>query len=910
MIIGLEGTWRCTGAGVTDAVVQLPGTLDTNGVGHMDMPTSKDPNAADLNQRLDVRPIATRLTRRHTFEGAVTFSRHVHSVCQPDERVFLEVERARCITLTINGEQIAAYLPSSLSTPHVFEVTGKLTGDDEISLISDNSYPDMPHDAIVGSSAATDETQTNWNGALGYIRLRTEPETFIETVRVYPHGNTVDVHVDMSSIQGCLGEISMISNVLVDSLCESVRVETGRSELVFRGLQLRDDVKRWDEYEGNLQHLTVQFAPDMSSSAPTSTAASAMVRAKTVAKTVAFGVRDFGADSHGRLAINGRAFFLRGEANCAEFPETGFPPMSVEEWAQILETYKSYGVNVMRFHSHCPPDEAFTAADRIGMMMQPELSQWDPTHALEADKSFACYRKEIEQTVKFLANHPSFVMLTLGNELACDEAGHQRMGELVNLARSLDDTRLYASASNAHYGAQGPVGENDFYTSQAYHDDDLRACFADMKGYLNHEYPNTRHNYAKAISHIRQDGYNMPVFGFEVGQYEVLPDLREIDDFHGVTDPANYRIIRDRVHERGLDDVWDAYVNATGEMSLLCYREEVEAAMRTGSFSGLSLLGLQDFPGQGTALVGMMDAHLHPKRYGFADPSRFQAFFADQLPLVLLDRYTYTADEILTADVAVANYGKTPLVGEVRFVLTGDGVHIEDALPWACCPAGELTAVGTFAIPLDSVRGNRRLNLTVCIDGVSNSYPIWVYASATPHRPDNVFEARRLDEEALRVLDQGGVVYLSPESTSEALPTSIQTQFSPDFWSLGTFPTQSGAMGQFIDTSHPIFRTFPTSDHTEWQWWPMASSRAIVLPERYESIIEEMDSYALLRPMTQLLECRCGNGRLLLSSLGLQDLQQYPEARALQAAIYRYLASDEFRPYQSIDADVISTLVR
>lgn len=119
------------------------------------------------------------------------------------------------------------------------------------------------------------------------------------------------------------------------------------------------------------------------------------VRLPAQSKSAAFGVRDFGSDENGRLALNGRAIFLRGEANCAEFPETSYCPMGVEDWMGILETYRSYGINCMRFHSHCPPEAAFTAADRLGILMEPELSHGGPhqlavvAHGLAAGDDFA-----------------------------------------------------------------------------------------------------------------------------------------------------------------------------------------------------------------------------------------------------------------------------------------------------------------------------------------------------------------------------------------------------------------------------------------------------------------------------------------------------------------------------------------
>ena len=117
-------------------------------------------------------------------------------------------------------------------------------------------------------------------------------------------------------------------------------------------------------------------------------------------------------------------------------------------------------------------------------------------------------------------------------------------------------------------------------------------------------------------------------------------------------------------------------------------------------------------------------------------------------------------------------------------------------------------------------------------------------------------------------------------------------------------------MGQLIDKSHPIFRDFPTESHTNWQWWPMAAQRAAILPRPMNAIVTVMDSYAYLRPMAQLLECRCAGGRVLLSTLGLHNLTDYPQARALQRAIYSYMASGEFAPAQEMTLDELQALCR
>lgn len=911
MIYSLEGIWSVSLAGGISGEMKLPGTLDGNGLGYRDRGTNQwhpdmEPGNSETWFKPDA-PIATRFTRKYTYEGEAVLTRRISFDPPVGKRVFLEAERARCLKLLVNGREIPDFIPPSISTPHVFEVTGILGGEAELTLLSDNSYPGLPHDSIISSSAATDETQTNWNGILGYVRLRTQEKVFLSDLRVYPKKNTLTVQAEISAAEPYTGRLSVCSGALKEEAFMEVSVASGVTQVEIRDIPLAENVRRWDEYEGNLYELTASLS-DLEE------------------KKITFGVRDFEDNGKGRLAINGRTFFLRSETNCAEFPESGHPPMTQREWAEILEIYRSYGVNCMRFHSHCPPEAAFEAADRMGMMMQPELSHWNPKDAFETEESFSFYRTELEQIIRMLANHPSFVMLTLGNELHSGKTGHKRMSILLDKARALDGTRLYANGSNVHYGAVGCDQDSDFYTAHACYENSLRGTSAGVlepeekrwmkkariRGYINNQYPGAGTDYEETMKIIRRD-YQKPVFSFEVGQFEVLPYFEELDKFHGISDPANLRLIRERAEKLGLLKDWNRYVEATGELARIGYREEIEAAMRTRELSGISLLGLQDFPGQGTALVGMLDSHLRPKPFDFARPERFRAFFRSSLPLILLERYTYEWGEILKADIHIANFGKTAVCGEVRYELKGKDVLTEGTLPEIVCPVGENTVAGRLEIPLRGMHKAVRADLTVRVgDGeeVANTYPIWIYPPVRPLCPEGVYETERFDEKAREVLRAGGRVYLTPESTEDHLPNSIQAQFTTDFWSVGTFPLQEGGMGQLIDNGHPVFEDFPTEFHTNWQWWPMAGQRAIILPGAMKSIVTEMDSYAFMRPMTQLLECRCGNGRLLLSSMGLQNLQQYPEARALLSSIYRYLASDRFEPEQELTPEMIAGLVK
>lgn len=899
--MNLSGCWQVN---IGDGVIykaSLPGTLDENKIGH---PDSKDkqwhPDAVlGAEKGLAAQAgIATRLTRKYTYEGAATFFRTLRTEPPAGSRVFLDAERTRMLRLRVNMENVAASVAGTVSTPSVFELTGRLTGEDLLELVSDNSYPGWPHDAIAFSSAATDETQTNWNGILGYLRLRFEKPVFISAVRVYPHGDTLTVKVEIDAAEPYTGRLTIRSPALAASADTQISVAAGVRTVEFDALPLAGDVKRWDEYEGNLYELTVS-AEGLDS------------------KTTTFGVRDFGDNGKGRLALNGRVIFLRSEANCCVFPETGHMPLSVEEWTEILNRYKSYGVNCMRFHSHCPPEAAFSAADAIGMMMQPELSHWNPRTAFEDDKSWSYYQLELREILLTYANHPSFVMLTYGNELHAHELGHQRMNRLIGQAHALDNTRMVANGSNVHYGQIGCDAESDFYTSQKFYRLDLRGTFGGMggeygggiSGYINHQYPNAKTSYDHTMAELRKE-YAKPVFSFEVGQFEVLPDFDEISDFRGVTSPANYELVRQHVIEQGLAGGWKRRVEATGELSLLGYREEVEAAMRTKELSGISLLGLQDFPGQGTALVGMLNAHLRPKPFDFARPERFHAFFTDVLPLVLLEKYTYGNSEILTAEVEMANYGRQTVNAPTRYALRDGKTVVEHGeLPEVECPAGELTMTGAIRLALSGVTKAKKLMLDVSIGNAKNEYPIWVYPDEPAVCPDGVVAVRTL-EEAEAALGEGKTVFLSPEATKEHFPKSIGSQFTTDFWSVGTFSGQEGSMGYLMDPAHPVFAGFPTEAHTGWQWWPMVNGRAVELPPELDPIIIVVDCYARLRKFGSLFECRAGKGRLLISSMGLLEKQQYPEVRALLRSIYDYLISDQFAPVQTISFETLHGLIK
>lgn len=928
MYIDLKGNWKVrTDDGEYDAVI--PGTLDENGIGGADELLLKKEGREFVKAD---GPITGRFTRLYSYMGEAVYSRvigredleavHNHeklSGIDSNSRVFLEVERSRSLKLSVDGKRVDA-VSGTLSTPYLFDVTGLLQEGSRLELVCDNSYKDMPAAGIMYSSAATDETQTNWNGLIGRVGLIITPRNFIDDLRIYTEGNKATVKIGVLADAGFKGKVTVGSAPFREEAVFCIDgADDSSAKTVTGSIELDPDALRWDEYEGNL-HTVEAILYDKQGT-----------ECCRVVKT--FGIRDFGYDKDGRLIINGRRFFLRGEANCAEFPEQGHWPMDTGSWLDIMEKYKSYGINCVRFHSHCPPEAAFEAADRLGIMVQPELSHWNPVDAFLPEHSYEYYKKELSEILTSYANHPSFVMLTLGNELHTTKEGVKKMEELLDIARSLDNTRLCAWGSNNFYGDMGSHDKSDFYTASDYRKRMLRGTSAGMKGHINEEYPGACHNYSEVCSEIRKE-YDRPIFGFEVGQYEILPDFHEIDTFKGISDPVNYKIVRDRATEKGELPNWDKYVEATGETALMCYREEVEAVLRTPEMSGLSLLGIQDFPGQGTALVGMMNSHLESKPYAFARPERFRQFFGPVQVLAYLPKYTYTFNELLFCDVSIANYGKEDITGSLEIQISEESTGIpllHETMKLQHFPKGGLTVAGKLELEFSFIKTALEKagfpeDVGVCLvirislpEGkaesdstdntlLSNTYRIWVFPEVTPVKPDSVYETKNLDETARKVLEEGGTVFFSPDSDIDMLPHSIKAQFSTDFWSVGTFNFQEGGMGQYIDADHPLFKRFPTKSHNEWQWWPMACQRAVFVPNKIKPIIKELDSYSYLRNMAKLFECRVLKGRVLFSSMGLLELTDYPEAKALLYAIYAYLQSEDFCPLEELTMEEIKAL--
>ncbi|HIZ83689.1 MAG TPA: discoidin domain-containing protein, partial [Firmicutes bacterium] len=893
----LSGEWGVALSGYEEGQfpesrVNLPGTLDTNKIG-------------TYNALRDM----ARLSRSYTYTGPATYQKELYvSEALADKNISLYMERTRQTRVWVNGTEVLAPDSSNiLPVAQQYDITSALRFGDYNTIVIqvDNSYAGLPQNGIKASHMATDETQTNWNGIVGEFKLQAREKVYIDDLRVYPNEDlqsvTVEADIRNSGGEDYTGKLHLACEGTAGRDIDVSVTAGGTTTFTVEDYAMPADVQLWSEFDTPLYALTA-----------------ALENGGQV--TASFGMRAFRSEGTD-FTVNGDKVFLRSEANCAVFPLTGYAPMDVEEWEALFATYKSYGVNMVRFHSWCPPEAAFQAADKLGLYLQPELSCW-AGGMLGDETNRNYYTREAFAILKEYANHPSFVMLTFGNELGYNGNDYLEQGDkLVQDLQAEDATRLYAPGSNVHFGSLDPTPHSDFYTAQNYGSLAFRGSYGGLNGFLNQNYPSAAVNFDDVMEAL--DAFDLPAFSFEVGQYQVFPDvLTEPERYTGALEARNLQTVLERLEEKGYTEEYIRQaIEASGMLSRLGYKAEIEAALRTEGMDGISLLGLQDFSGQGTALVGMMNAFGEPKPYDFADPEAFSDFFAPVVPLLETEKFSWTNDETLTGRLLISNYSPEDLEESITYTLTDrDGqVFYEGKTDTVRFAQGSLTEAGTLSIPLSDITEPTQFKLEITCQSGKNSYNLWVYPADETVSEGEVYVTEYLDELALQVLEEGGKVFLSPKASGDALPNSRDGRFSTAFWSTND-QTQPGTLGLLMDPEHPLFDAFPTDYHSDYQWWAMSrQGRAMNLESltdaegnHIQPLVTVIDGgFGDLDRLGLLYEAAVGNGKLMVSSMGLDELQyDYPEAKALRNAILEYMNSDAFNPTFQLTVEQINEQVK
>ena len=894
------------------------------------------------------------LSRKYEFMGHAWYKKTVKvDEALSEKTCFLFLER--CLWEThLWVDDIYIGTQNSLATPHIYNLTGNMkTGNHTLTLMVDNSnqhneqidedsvrldHRDLTFEANknnklnCGGHHTSFLMDTYWNGIIGKLQLHFKDTVFLEGIDVFTDLNTNKIKIcthiineTPKSLKGIINFTILEQGTVAPSVIlhfPEILIKSGHIEEVFE-IVIPENIKLWDEYEPNLYEIHAKLLVLDGSKDFTSTA------------EVTFGIRELNSKGQ-RLLCNRKIIFLRGILEDCTFPLSFHPPMEIEPWQRIFKIAKSYGLNHIRFHCWCPPEAAFTAADSIGMLLQVELPGTSCPTSEEEENVSEYLQAELERILKFYGNHPSFCFISMGNEqlIAVENKEfikkHQSLlMNRVEYGQKRDPRHLYTCTSHPYTD-----GRNDDYYVSAWSKKGWKnrstlseyefQYHSDWDGFLTGIrwggsdplltsifcvlQPSTLEDYRDGI-----EGIERPIITHEVGQWSVYPNVGEINKYTGVLRPFNLEIIKNSLAEKGMLEKVEEFVKASGKLSLLLYKEEIEKVMRTPGISGFQLLDIFDYPGQGTSTVGILDCMWDSK--GLTTPDEYRQFCSETVLLLRMKKRVWTSDETFCARVEVSHYGQFDIESTPLWQVHGANgkVHMEGQLEKIFIPFGGLSSLGDIKFNFSSFNKAEKLKITVSLKNtkVINSWNVWVYPGQLSEPDKQSFLlTHQWDNAAKAELKNGGSVLLM--ASSDILCESLPGVFTTAFWN-PNMKEQTGTMGLLCDEKHPIFLSFPTDFHTDWQWWDILQySRVMMLdflPIGTYPVVQMIDSFVTNRKLGILFECKVGNGRLMICSVDLdKEIKNRPAAIQFKHSIMNYMESVSFQPMTTVDVKKLDDL--
>lgn len=841
----------------------------------------------------------------------------------------LLLERPHITTdVWVNGKKVQD-THNSLSVPHRYYLYGYLKpGSNDIVIRVNND----PETVKVGqdSHSVTDQTQGCWNGIVGNIQLCKFNN--VENIKVYPDIDTKSARVHLD-LQGAMPkEKATVSLRAVAWNCPKdkrhtvvsapITVNLTDEDIVSRDitLQLGDSMLLWDEFNPQMYRLEVNVTTKSHG---------------TLTATTNFGMRKIEIREK-MFYVNGREVILRGTVENCDFPNTGYPPTDLASWCKLFETCKSYGLNHMRFHSYCPPEAAFTAADIVGFYIQPEGPSW-PNHGVKLGRGEFIDTYLMEESIAILdeyGNHPSFTFYAFGNEPAGNWVPWST--EHVAQLKEWDNRHLYCGFSVGGGWAWQPGSEY--------------AVKAGARG-LNEwtkRAPESVVNFEKNISmyngkDMPNTPITMPFVSHETGQWCAFPNFDEIQKYRGVNKAKNFEIFRDLLRDNGMASRGHKFLMASGKLQALCYKAEIERTLRTPNYAGFQLLSLNDYSGQGTALVGLTDVFFENK--GYMDAIEFREFCSPIVPLAKIKKFTYKNTETFEADIELSQFSdkeiknaaphwvmyKAPKKQGDLMLANMEAPFAIGDLPARDIPVGGNIELGKVSVPLNGITEPTKLTFYVTIPGTDarNHWDLWVYPETNKEsakapkvklgkRPNtyfdgDVFITDSLDAQAQQLLKKGKKVLICAAGKVTYGKEVVQ-QFTPVFWNTSWFKMRPPhTTGIFVESTHSIFDIFPTDYHSDMQWWELVNRAQVMqftdFPQDFQPLVQSIDTWFVSRKIGMLFEANIGKGKLVMTTMDLNsDLGNRVVARQMKASILNYMHSGKFLPSWNIEQERVADL--
>lgn len=848
----------------------LPGTLDEAGYGTKT--TGSDYGI---------------LTRKYKYIGPAWYNREIAiPKSWQGKDVILHLERVMWQSqVWIDGKSVGTQ--DGLGTPHYHNL-GKLSPGKHLLSVRVNN--DMIYNIGDKGHSYGEYTQIIWNGMIGKIELIPQEKISIHNLHTWPDVANNQLSVTFNAKNETGRSNGTVGYTLIDNqtgeTVASFEETLSANEPAFshrKTLSLDMPVKRWGEFSPNLYTLKVVWRQGR-------------LREEKIA---VFGFRDISA-AKSKIVVNGESVFMRGNLDCLHFPLTGYPSCDESEWERIFRIYKSYGLNHVRFHSWCPPQAAFAAADKVGIYIQAEvlwidwwMSVINPDrpemttkglpkglgHNPSADEFVPA---ELERMLEAYGNHPSFVMMCIGNELG--NSDFEVMEKWIEPLREKDNRRLYSvsTARKIMPVDQYMATHNIPNVGGTY---GLRGSGTDF---------DLEENYSKAT---------IPIIAHEVGQYPVYPLWSEINKYTGVLEARNLAGFLEAAQKNHIAHLDKPFHDASGALQTILYKALVETFYRTPSCAGFQMLSMTDYSGQGEALVGWLDSFWDSK--GIVTPGEFSRYSNSVVPVARFKSYVWKNDETFSARIQVANYGKKTLHSPVEWTITDEtGRLMASGKMDTTIEKGKLNEVGIveFALHAITEAGKYRLSVTVKGQPYHNQWDFWVYPPVQPSAL-SVLVKETLDEEAIKVLNDGGKVLLLAHQLGKQ-DNICELHFTPLFWSNSFFPGQNNkTLGMYIDDAHPALECFPTENFNNWQWRPVSKGHAFIINshQNLTPIVQPISDFHINDKLASIFECKIGNGKLLVCGHDLTVAS--PVAAQLKNSLLEYMEQSNFNPYYTLQEE-------
>ncbi len=914
--VSLAGQWRFAldrdDAGVTgqwfakdltaDAHIRLPGILQTQGYGDEITAETQFIAALPRDMRWYLLPQYKDYTKpghvevpylsqpvRH-YLGVAWYQRDIDiPAAWAGKRVALKLERTRWQTdVYVDGTPVGSN--RSLVAPHDVDLGRLSPGRHRLSIRIDNRMLTPPY--RFDGHAVSDGEGSTWNGIVGRIELSATSPVWIDDAQVFPDlaKKSAQIRVVIGNLTGKAG-----SGVLTAGGASAKVTWTKDGGVATLDVPM-PDAQAWSEFTPALQHLTVGLKGGDADDR----------------RDITFGMREIRTDGN-VIRLNGELFHFRATHDGGGFPLTGYPATDVATWKRIIGICKAWGLNGMRFHSWCPPEAAFTAADELGFYLQPECGMWnafDPEH-----KMLDVLNDETARLIKAYGNHPSMVLLNATNE----PAGHyqEQLPTWDQKWRQADPRRLYSDGTGRW--APPPGGPGTPFAA-----DYLVTTARGPHGWFGGDYEET-------LNKLRQ-GVKTPCIGHEIGQYCAYPDFAVIDKFSGkqasyaafpegigagdvaYMHPGNYIIMRDSAQSHGLLPRNKALAHASGRFQLACYKQEVEALLRTPSYSGYELLDLHDYLGQGGALIGLLDAFWEEK--GYATAEEFSRFNGATVPLIRLKSNVFTTAETLSVPAELVHFGPAPLtaIKPVWRIEDASGKAVmSGVLPTRDAPRGKGIELGAITADLSKLAAPARYRLVVELAGtaVRNDWTVWVYPAKVDAAAKDVVVTASWDEAKAALAKGGKVLFLS--GTPEKPSPDLALTTVPIFWNRLMNPSRTWMLGLWCDDKHDALKAFPTEASCDWQWVDLLPKTVAMnmeaLTPALTPVVQPIDDWNRNLRLAMLFECQVGKGRLMVTSFDLSDagVAGHAGAPSLRRSVLDYMASAAFKPQTQVAMSDLET---